>query len=340
MRKRYLAAEIYVGSGMHRIVNALRPKSKRQIPVLAYHRVSELTEDYPFDPGLISATKEEFLIQMHEVKKHHTAVTIEQMIDYIDNKITLPKNAILITFDDGFSDNYYTAFEILDDLSIPATFFVTTDFIDSDETIWYERLAYFFSKIETLSIALPKIDSQVDFESSVIERRKAYIKIVEKLKLVSNEIRLNTLSELYDFYGDPYNVADDKDKKLSQSMSWQQLKEMSEANMSIGSHSLSHPILSMLTKSELTDELNKSKSTIEKKLKAEINSLAFPVGQDESYSSQVLNTTKESGYKIAFSYIDGINESNRFAIGRIHVDYHLPMTVLKSKISLPEVFCG
>ena len=302
----------------------------------------DVGDDYPFDIGLISATRGSFWEQMKYIKTSYRPISMSELVNFFEKGIKLPRKSILVTFDDGFDDNYHTAFPILKELDIPATIFVTTDFINSTETIWYERLAYFFNKVSADQIYLSKLDEKVTLDDDLKTRRSRYAYVIEKLKLVQDKVRNDILNDLYSEYGDPYVSISPDDKKLSISMTWDELREMQQNNIEIGSHTVSHPILSMLNEEQLGFEIGESKKIIENQLQESVDTIAYPVGQFESYSNNVINATKSAGYKIGFSYIDAMNNLkmlNRYSVPRLHVDMDSPLSLFKSKLCLPEVFC-
>lgn len=337
-----MLAETNTRTGINNMVRFIRRRIHKEIPVLAYHRIADIDVNYPFDMALISASKNDFHQQMKYIKKHYTPVDMSSFVRAVEGKEELPDNAIMVTFDDGFDDNYHNAFPILSELNIPATVFITTDFIGSVETIWYERLAYFFASISTDKIILDDINIAVRLDDTLKTAREAYQEVVEKLKLVDNAVRLQVIEKLYQTYGDPYSNIGAGQHRLSLPMSWEQVREMDRDCIDFGSHCVTHPVLSMLPNSQVEYELKESKKIIENQLGHEINSIAYPVGQEESISNDVYEIAKQTGYKLAFSYVDGLESfpvNNRYAITRLHVDADLPRSMFESKLTLPELFC-
>ena len=97
------------------------------IPVFLYHRVGT-EEDRKLPPGCISISN--FQMQLdYLIKRGYYFATIDEVVNYVLGKITLPKRKIAITFDDGFQDNYKYAFPILKERGIKATIFINTNFI-------------------------------------------------------------------------------------------------------------------------------------------------------------------------------------------------------------------
>lgn len=114
--------------------------SKSQVRILCYHRVCELPETKDSMVHL-NVSPASFAQQMAFLSRgEFNVITLEQFIDYRDENSKLPAKTIIITFDDGYGDNYITAFPILKKHNLKATFFVVTDYIDGDEIFWWLKL--------------------------------------------------------------------------------------------------------------------------------------------------------------------------------------------------------
>lgn len=342
MRKIYYITKVLSIIKMDIFILKLRQYFVKDIPILTYHRICEYEqyENYPFDIDLISATKKDFYWQMQFIKKHFNPVKLATLCDFIDGKVNLPKNPIIVTFDDGFEDNYDVAFPILKKLGVPATLFVTTSFVDEKYTIWYERLAHFLLGCD-LDVEIPELDIRFSGTVDKCQRRSYYSEIVEKLKVVSNAKRLKILSDLYKKYGEDYLSSGEDVIKLSRSVSWDQLKEMSESIFDIGSHTITHPVLTMLTDKDLISELVGSKKILESNLGIKIDTLAYPVGMSFAYDQRVKVATKNAGYRLGLSYIEGENHLQKldeFALRRIHVDRYAPNSMFTCKLAAPIIF--
>ena len=119
-----------------------RMAQRKQAIVLTYHRVIEKwdrTLDYS-QSGMV-VTPDTFHHQLAFLKKHFNIVPLSYFIDRTPNT-QYPKPLCAITFDDGWRDNYEIAFPILRKHGLPATMFLTTDFVGTNRIFWHTELMY------------------------------------------------------------------------------------------------------------------------------------------------------------------------------------------------------
>ena len=112
-------------------------------PILSYHRVND--EGDPFFPSL---STEVFERQMAFVARAYVVLTVEELVERMRRR-AVPRNALAITFDDGYRDNLTHAAPILARLGLPATVFLVTGAIATGEPLWFDRLAAAFKQAVT-----------------------------------------------------------------------------------------------------------------------------------------------------------------------------------------------
>jgi peptidoglycan/xylan/chitin deacetylase (PgdA/CDA1 family) len=327
---------------MDKIFLSFKKRFIKDIPVLAYHRIVNIEneDEYPFDEALVSASEQEFNWQMQYISENFTPIRLSEVCEFVLSGKRLPKNPIIVTFDDGFDDNYYTAFPILKKHNVPATIFVVPEFIDSHETIWYEKLAYLI-KNTTDDVEIPGLNLILKGTDDLVQRRNNYCTVVNKLKVVSNADRLIILDDLYARYLNDFSQISESVRALSRSLSWEQIQEMNQSIVEIGSHSVTHPVLTMLTDDELAHELSDSKKILEDKLNEPVSTVAYPVGMEFAYDQRVKNATRHAGYTIGLSYIPGRNDPaklDQYGIRRFHVDRDMPRTFFSSMLAFRTLF--
>ena len=149
MSRLHLANRKSIGTRLARagVLGALRPLHdgvRKPVVVLAYHRVMPTpdVENYPFDTGLLSATPEEFDWQMRLISRDFDPIALSDIASYLRGRFALPKRPIVVTFDDGYDDNFYHAFPILKHHGVPATIFATVGLVGTSDLHWHDWAAY------------------------------------------------------------------------------------------------------------------------------------------------------------------------------------------------------
>ena len=109
-----------------------------QVPILMYHYLSVPPADADIYRRDLSVAPERFAAQLDAIRDAgYTTISLYTLLAYLVQGTALPDKPVIITFDDGYRDNYDNAFPALAQRDMTATFFVVTDFIDE------QRPAYF-----------------------------------------------------------------------------------------------------------------------------------------------------------------------------------------------------
>lgn len=317
----------------------LRFGGNQILTVLAYHRVMDTPENFLFDEALISASCRDFQWQVDYLKRHCSPITFAQFLACQKGNQPLPKNPVIITFDDGFIDNYSNAFRILKAANVPATFFVTTDYLDQCETFWFDWVTYLINTMAPGRHLLAEQAHVVDVRDPSSSSRRAEVeRLLAFLKQVPDEQRRNVIEELGQISGVTMPADGFAESKP---MTWQQVIEMADNGMEIGSHTCSHPILSRLRRDQLDAEIRGSREALEDRLNKPVEVLAYPVGGEFAYDENVIQVTQQSGYQVACSYRSGVNhvtDLEMFALKRLHVELYTTRDRFKAMLAWPTIF--
>jgi peptidoglycan/xylan/chitin deacetylase (PgdA/CDA1 family) len=327
------------GIGAMRIATALRSRFTRAVPILAYHRILDVPneDEFPFDVELVSASVSAFAEQMTFLKDHYQPITLSALLSCVDDARPPPRGAIVVTFDDGFADNYYNAFPILRRLGIPATIFLPTGYLDRQQMFWYEKLTH--DVMTTRATQLRLLDEvPLSIGEDAPSRRSVLAALLRRLKRVPNQVRLDCLSDLerqlspaVDCNGDP----------RSGPMNWEQVAEMARAGIEFGSHSVTHPVLSMLDPPDLDFELRASKASIEAATGNPCQTIAYPVGGREAFNPRVQQAVQAAGYRLGLSYVSGVDvpaDWDPFALRRLHVERYTGTNRFRAMLAAPALF--
>lgn len=331
-----------IGSlGLTQAMGTLRSAVARDLRVLAYHRVlaGYDEEAFAFDAELVSARQEEFDWQMAYVARRFQPVSCQQVADAFNSGTPLPKRAVMVTFDDGFRDNYEVAFPVLRRHGVSALFFVTTGYIDTHRIFWFDWVVHVLRRTRETRVRLDVLDLTIEVGATLADRRVGAWKLLSVLKRAPESLRLQALQQLELAASVELSAAD---RAQSATMSWNQVREMSQAGMEFGSHSVSHPILATMSDpAALHFELHHSKVTLERETGRPVIAFAYPVGGRGAVNARVLAAVAQSGYEFAFTYEPGVNKpssGDRFLLKRIPVERYITRGLFAASLELPEIF--
>lgn len=339
MGKKSLLAKCLVSGHLLSPLSRIRSVCQADIPILAYHRVWDVTNEdqFPFDIELVSASVADFGWQMNHVRMNFSPITFKTLLRILDGEEEAPPRPVVITFDDGFDDNYQHAFPILNALGVPATMFISTGYIDGERTFWYDRLANLLLRTPHASLDFEEFGGPIEL-GDIQSRRRVIGRVLTELKRMPNTRRLEVLERLEVRLG---LSQFDLDAFQSHPMDWNQVREMAAAGIEIGSHTVTHPILSNLTDEELRFEMVESRRTIERQIGQPVEVISYPVGGRAEFNERVQQAARDAGYRLGASYIPGTNplaNLDRFGLRRQHVERFTTRSYFASMLGLPELF--
>ena len=207
----------------------------------------------------------------------------------------------MITFDDGYLDNYEIAYPILRSHGAQGVFFLATGMVGSCEIPWWDRIAYLVktARKRRSSLRYPA-ELSIDIDKNGLT--KSLNTILKAYKQPVNYDPTRFVRELTE-----ESKGDDPPRATRRFLNWDEAREMRKGGMAIGSHTHSHAVLSRLELEQQREELAKSRAIILEQLGAEAKVLAYPVGHKSSFSGQTQKIAQETGYRCAFSHHGGIN---------------------------------
>ncbi|MFX0135826.1 MAG: polysaccharide deacetylase family protein, partial [Candidatus Hodarchaeota archaeon] len=245
----------------------------------------------------------------------YTIISLKEAIEILKKNLEITNNLIVITFDDGYRDNFENAFPILKNLQIPFTIFLTVNCIQSGKPLWIDYIINAIDRMNDDLLDLRNIGFGIYSLKTPINKADAVEKIVMKGKNLINR------NVLIDYILEKANL-DYKDKIFKNIMlSWDEVKKMKGENVTFGSHSLNHYILSNLSFKEIELEISESKKILEDKLGCEINFFSYPNGSATDFNEYSKKVLKKYGYDCACSLIRGANYINTdlYALKRIGI---------------------
>jgi peptidoglycan/xylan/chitin deacetylase (PgdA/CDA1 family) len=264
---------------------------------LYYHAVNDSAD--PFFPAMAPAVFER---QIAYVARNHKVVRLSELLAHLESGV--PGNAVAITFDDGYADNYECAFPILRRYGLPATIFLTTGPIDSREPLWFERLA---EAVKTTSREF--LDMELDvprrlWMRTVAERLQANDDIYAVMREMPNTARERLLARIL------CELRAGESGRRGRMLTWDQIRHMKQHGIEFGGHTVTHPFLSRLTREEAVWEVSLSRRRIEEELQCTVSHFAYPSGRPQDFTDWNREVLKTAGYSAAVTTVWGVNDSS------------------------------
>lgn len=284
-------------------------RAKGKLLVLTYHRV---LQDY--DEIIDEIDSIQFTQQMETLAEYFNVFSLQEGLDLL-RMGELPPNAVCITFDDGYRDNYDVAFPILSALNLPATFFIATGYLGNG-MMWNDVV------IESLrNTKLTKIDlSELSLDKYAIDSVQHKLNLIRVLIGQWRNKPLherNMLSQKFRQYAEC-----DCNERIM--MTESEVKALANAGMEIGGHTVNHPILSSTQLNEARSEILEGKQFLERLIDRPIKYFAYPSGRPEKdYTREHAELVRDLGFSAALTTNNGaIDQSSAlFELPRISIDY-------------------
>jgi len=259
-----------------------------QVLILCYHRICPDNNDW----SLESIHTQLFKQQIEYIVKKLDIISLDELVKCMYVKKGFPKKAAIITFDDGYLDNYLFAYPILKENHIPATIFLVTGPIESKGLFWWDKVGYIIKHMDRNTLDLDEL-GRFTFSSNR-DKMIVLTQINESLKLVTEDRKNALIERLVTISG--VDVPSDAAKEIL--LSWEQVREMSNNGITFGAHTVNHPILTNMPIAQAKWEVIQSKRDIENVLKHNVNLFSYPNG---NFNNELISILKENGFKCAVS---------------------------------------
>lgn len=270
-----------------------------RLTVLNYHRIADPTGPDAFFTPNISATPEMFSSQMDHLQQYYKVISLADLNRAIYNGKPLPPNAALITFDDGYLDNYQYAFPELKKRSFPAVIFLATGFIGNSSPFYWDLIADVFSKTKLNNFSDPALGELA--WAGEREAAKTTKQVVEALKKLDEKSKRQTIERLVNELGGG-GYAPDFSHLF---MSWDQARELANNGIEMGAHTVQHPILTRVSLDQARDEIMGSRDRIQDELGRPVTGFAYPNGQPGDFNEEIIQVVREAEFKTAFTLLPG-----------------------------------
>jgi len=281
---------------------------QRGIKILAYHRVNDSGPDYLS----LNTSVANFESQIRYLKRHFKIISLEEAVQLLCSNEPTSEDLFVITFDDGYKDNYINAFPILKKYKIPATIFLTLQPIEDRIPLWFENIIGIIERTSQKFLNLGSFGLGKYLLATQDTKKKAINDIITYAERLTPSARDNLLVYL--------SRELPIDQKLNnQMLSWDEIREMHNYGISFGSHAMTHSILTTLPLERAKYEIKRSMELLEEKLGEKISFFSYPNGSRDDFNWEIMQILKDSGFSAAFTLMNGFNDGNTelFALQRV-----------------------
>jgi peptidoglycan/xylan/chitin deacetylase (PgdA/CDA1 family) len=266
--------------------------------ILLYHRVTVLERD-PFGMAVSPAS---FAGQMEVLRTRASPISLTRLVALIRGGGRFPPRAVAVTFDDGYADVLEQAKPVLDRYEVPATVFIATGPVASQQEYWWdqiERLAHAPSLPAELLLTIG--DRQVRWLAEKEPRTTLLARLHEALLPVREDTRAAALETLHAWAGLPRQT-----RPTHRVLSRPELQALARGGLiDLGAHSVTHPVLSGLPVDEQRREIAESKAAIEQATGRPVDLFAHPYGAPGYFTDETVGLLRSLGFAAACANVPG-----------------------------------
>jgi len=305
----------------------IRAGLRRHLLVLCYHGVVSGDPKDRFGYGN-TVSVEEFRSHLRLLGRHFHPVTMADVIADRSSGRGLPEGAALITFDDGYRNNLTHAAPVLREAGISCVFHVSTGYIGTKNVLWTDEVIGRIVGWQGKTLPLPGGGEQ-ETPRDLAARRSLGMRLKEQCKRMDRDVVSGWIDRLRKGSAEPA-----ANPELYDFMTWDEVRALHSQGFDIGSHTVSHPILTRIPADRLEWELSESKRTIEREVNAPCEAIAYPNGGAADVSEAVFAATRVAGYKLGFTVAERHSPPGEDAmqISRLCIQGHLPLRAFSFRV--------
>lgn len=309
--------------------------------VVTYHGVRPVgyvSSDPMLDGSLVSAVH--LRAQLRLLKTRYRVIEPAHFLAWLQGEQSLPSLAILLTCDDGLQNVLTDMVPILQDEGVRCLFFVTGASAGKTEVmLWYEQLYLALKAAPGGPITIDNVGIEAACDENS-DRRAFWWQLVQELSASDPQARTSILEELYEKLG----FGNEQIERLRANSSTLRrfflltlpgLQQLVGQGMSIGAHTLHHPLLARATDTCARAEIVQSRTALTDTLGREIWAFAYPFGNAGSFTARDVALAEAAQFQCAFTNVGGGFGANlpRFTLPRVHVTADMNLGEFEAQIS-------
>jgi len=315
----------------------LAGRSAQQAIVLLYHRVIDLRPD----PWSLCVAPQHFAEHIEVLRRYSRPMSLRQLIQALEAG-KLPPRSVVVTFDDGYADNFHNARPVLARHDVPATIFVATGNTGQQREFWWDELERLLLRPGNLPADLSlsiagasyhwELGSAVHYSEDAFERDRnwiawgeqhptarhaLYYTLWELLHPLAEHDRQQVLADLAAWSG-----AEACARPTHRTMTRAEVAALARDGLiEVGAHTVTHPTLAALPAARQREEINQSKAALEQITDRPIVSFSYPFGRRSDYTAETVAIVRGAGFAGACSNFAGVvgRSTDHFQLPRVNV---------------------
>ncbi|MDQ4077912.1 MAG: polysaccharide deacetylase family protein [Chloroflexota bacterium] len=322
--------------GLGMTARRLRYAFEQRVLILLYHRIVTSESDL----WNLSVTPHHFDEHL-QVLQHFRTMELQQLARAL-RAGSLPRRAVVITFDDGYADNLYNAKPLLERYDIPATVFLVSGSIGHKREFWWDELERVLLQPDVLprKLCLTINGSPYVWEASegvnenecrssyycrpksgeatFSPRRALYYSLWERLHALPHNEQQKVLDALLQWAG-----AGAASRPTHRTLEMTEVQRLAEGGLiEIGAHTATHSSLAVLPLDAQRDEIRRSRTKLEEILNAPVQSFAYPYGSELDYTPETRALVQQAGFACACSNFGGVvrHSTDIYQLPRMRVE--------------------
>jgi peptidoglycan/xylan/chitin deacetylase (PgdA/CDA1 family) len=271
--------------------------------ILKYHRMRpagrEVLSNQPGGEFSAGVGARHFEAHLSLITRWFKPISMTEMGWAVARGKALSNRAVALTFDDGYRDNYEVAYPLLKRYGVPASFFVCPGLIDSNQGFWWDEIYALVEKTTATELNIEKVIQAAGLPSysqdgvlSLLtgqQKISAGERLVAQGKQMSPQMLTIFLERLKEVLGNPV----DPNLRKHTLMNWDEIGEMHHNGMEIGSHTMTHPMLTQVSESIVRKELGEARARLSEVLGIAPAGFVYPSG---AFTATARNIVKEVGH--------------------------------------------
>lgn len=328
----YVSSAIY-HTGLWSLYFGTRPRGSGDVAVVVFHRLVGDGVPYIQTSPTVQTHVSVFEAMVAFLARRYLVLGMDDLVARLESGTACTRDAVVVTFDDGYEDNLRLGLPVLERYQVPATFFLSTDFVGAErvaQRLWNDRLEQAILRsplacCRPAEAGLSAVPSEVLSLESHTDRTEALLELGGRLKDMGRAERDGAMARL------EATLEVDPAEYRRTMLTWDEARRLADRGHAIGSHGVSHTIMTRLGLAEARAEIAESKRVIEERLGLEVRHFAYPNGREEDFSPDLVAACREAGYRSVSTCAWGLNRPGRespYWIRRLGLVGGLPRTLV------------